>query len=392
MSTEKPSARSRGRLAEIAGVFGKLGLTAFGGPAAHIAMLEDEVVERRKWLSAEHFLDLVGATNLIPGPNSTEMALHVGYERAGWRGMLVSGFMFLVPAVFLTGVLAWAYTTWGSVPKADPLLKGIQAGVLAVILGAGWKLGKKAVKSWRHGALGLAITVMVLAGVDEVAALFVGGLLGMLWFRQVSGASGGKRLSIALPFLPPLAFAGSSAGAAVGAPLWKLGLFFLKTGAVLYGSGYVLIAFIEGSLVNDFGWLTNAEVLDAIAIGQLTPGPILSTATFVGYLVAGVPGAAIATLGIFLPSFIFVLILNPVIPKLRKSAWTSAFLDAVNVAAMSLMAAVTISMGLAVLVSPAAWAIAVLAAVLVLRSGLSAVWIVIGSALVGLACYPLGMW
>ena len=392
MLTEDRSGSGRGSLSEIARVFGKLGLTAFGGPAAHIAMLEDEVVERRKWLSAEHFLDLVGATNLIPGPNSTEMVLHVGYERGGLRGLLVAGFMFLLPAVFLTGVLAWIYCTWGSVPKAEPVLNGIQAGVLAVILGAGWKLGKKAVRNWRHMFLGLAITLMVLTGADEVAALFGGGLLGMLWFRQVHGSLGGKRLTIALPLATPIALAGSAGVVAGAAPLWKLGLFFLKTGAVLYGSGYVLIAFIEGGLVENFGWLTHDQVLDAIAIGQLTPGPVLSTATFVGYLVAGVPGAAVATAGIFLPSFIFVLILNPVIPRLRKSAWTAAFLDAVNVAALALMASVTISMGAAVLVSPGAWIIAALSAILVLRVGAGAVWIVIGSAVAGAVFYPLGMW
>jgi chromate transporter len=381
-----------GRIGALARLFLKLGFVAFGGPAAHIAMMEDEVVERRGWLSRQHFLDLIGATNLIPGPNSTEMVMHVGYERAGWRGLFVAGACFIGPAVLLTGILAWTYVTYGDVPAVAPLLYGIKPAVLAIILGALWKLGKKAVKGWRLGALALAVTAAVLAGLGEVAALFTGGILGALWLkasRRPDSGSAARLLPILLLQTAPAA--GSvAAGAAGGVSLWKLFGFFLKVGSVLYGSGYVLVAFLEGDLVGTYGWLTQGQLLDAIAIGQFTPGPVLSTSTFVGYLIEGVPGAVVATLGIFLPSFVFVGLLNPLVPKLRESAWLSAFLDAVNAAAVALMAAVTLELGLDVLVEPAALVIFALAALAVLRFKLSTVWVVLGGALIGYAWYLLG--
>ena len=384
-----PSPPEPGRLGALARLFLKLGFVAFGGPAAHIAMLEDEVVERRGWLSRQHFLDLIGATNLVPGPNSTEMVMHVGYERAGWRGLFVAGACFIGPAVLLTGLLAWMYVAYGEVPAVAPLLVGIKPAVLAIILGALWKLGKKAIKGWRLGVLAVAVTAAVLGGIGEVPALFVGGILGAFWLklaRTPDSGSAARLLPILFLQTAPVAggaAAGSVAGAVGGVSLWKLFGFFLKVGSVLYGSGYVLVAFLEGDLVDSYGWLTQAQLLDAIAIGQFTPGPVLSTATFVGYLIEGVPGALVATLGIFLPSFVFVGLLNPLVPKLRKSAWLSAFLDAVNAAAVALMAAVTLELGLAVLVEPAALAIFALAALTVLRFKLSTVWIVLGGAALG---------
>lgn len=375
-------------MSELVRLFLKLGLVAFGGPAAHIAMMEEEVVERRGWLTRQHFLDLVGATNLIPGPNSTEMSMHVGYERAGWTGLFVAGACFIGPAVLVTGGLAWLYVRYGTLPAAEPLLFGIKPAVIAVILTAVWRLGRKAVKGWRLATLGVAVTFAALLGMNEVLALLGGGIVGMLWLRASDGDGG-----LGSPGSAGVVFAGlpgglgqaaaGTAAAAAGVSLWKLGLFFLKVGAVLYGSGYVLVAFLRGDLVVRYGWLTEAQLLDAIAIGQFTPGPVLSTATFIGYVIQGVPGAAVATLGIFLPSFLFVLVLNPLVPKLRDWPWSAAFLDAVNVAAVGLMLAVTFELGASTLTSWPAWAIAGLAAVAAWRWRVNPAWLVVGGAGLG---------
>ncbi|MEX2465283.1 MAG: chromate efflux transporter [Gemmatimonadota bacterium] len=395
----------RARLGELARLFLKLGVIAFGGPAAHIAMLEDEVVARRKWLDRQHFLDLIGATNLIPGPNSTEMTMHVGYERAGWAGLVTAGACFIMPAVLITGFFAWLYVTYGTLPAVEPFLYGIKPAVIAVIIGAVWRLGRPAVKDWRFAVLGVGVAVALLMGLGEITGLLIGGVVGMLWFRaarhddagtaeryvpilflqsaQVGGTgAGGMRDSVAAGGAAA-AGALAGAGAATSVSLAKVFLFFLKVGSVLYGSGYVLIAFLEGGLVADYGWLTQAELLDAVAMGQFTPGPVLSTATFIGYMLDGVPGAAVATLGIFLPSFFFVLLVNPVIPRLRRSVWMAAFLDAVNVSALALMVAVTIELGIGVLTFWPAWLIALAAAFLVVRFRTNAVWLVLGGAVVG---------
>ncbi len=381
-----PKEKQAGVYSEIARLFFKLGLIAFGGPAAHIAMMEDEFVTRRKWISREHFLDLIGATNLIPGPNSTEMTMHLGYERGGWAGLFISGTCFIFPAAVLTGIVAWFYVSFGSLPQVEPFLYGIKPAVIAVILGAVWKLGKKAVKGWQFAVLGILVAVAVLLGVGEIIALLVGGVVGMLWLRA-TGHGDSKTAARYLPILfqdsTAVVAAGGGVAAAATISLWKIGFFFLKIGAILYGSGYVLVAFLEGGLVNDLGWLTQEQLLDSIAMGQFTPGPVLTTSTFIGYLLAETPGAIVATLGIFLPSFIFVLILNPLIPKLRQSAWLSAFLDAVNVAAVALMVAVTILLGMDTLVGWETWLIAILSAVLVLKFKVNAAWIVLGSAILG---------
>ena len=380
--------------------FLKLGTIAFGGPAAHIAMLEDEVVTRRSWMDRQHFLDLIGATNLIPGPNSTEMTMHVGYERAGWAGLVTAGTCFILPAVVITGSFGWMYVEYGALPAVEPFLYGIKPAVIAVIIGAVWRLGRPAVKDWRHGLLGAAVAVALLMGLGEIPGLLIGGVVGMLWFRtsRKDGAGTAERY-VPILFLQSVQGSGADratgaggaalsgaaaiAGAAASVSLGKVFLFFLKVGSVLYGSGYVLIAFLEGGLVADYGWLTQAELLDAVAIGQFTPGPVLSTATFIGYLLDGIPGAAVATVGIFLPSFFFVLLLNPVIPKLRRSVWMAAFLDAVNLAALALMVAVTIELGAGVLTSWPAWVIALGAAAMVVRFRANAVWLVLGGSLVG---------
>ncbi|MCB9747530.1 MAG: chromate transporter [Candidatus Omnitrophica bacterium] len=347
-------------LKEVSTLFFKLGISAFGGPAAHIAMMEDEVVTKRKWMSREHFLDLVGATNLIPGPNSTEMAIHCGFHRAGWPGLIAAGVSFIFPACILTGVLAAFYVEFGQLPAVEPFFVGIRPVVLALILGAVMKLGQKAVKRFELGILGILVVIGVFLGLSEIAAILFGGILGMFWL-QISKHIKGKKCLMVTPVF----------------------LFFLKIGMILFGSGYVLIAYLQGGLVEQLQWITQQELLDAVAIGQFTPGPVLSTATFIGYQIAGVGGAIAATVGIFLPSFVFVALLNPLIPMMRKSTWSAAFLDAVNVSAVGVMAAVLIKLAVSVLVG---WKMFVIAAVglifVIFFKKLSSIWLVLlGSGL-----------
>lgn len=398
-----------GAIAEVIRLCGKLGIIGFGGPAAHIAMLEDEAVTRRQWLSREHFLDLVGATNLIPGPNSTEMMIHIGYVRAGWPGLVLAGICFVLPAVVLTTILAWVYVEFGSLPAVQPFLLGVKPAILAVILGALWRLGRTASKPQAAvqtrillGVIGSVVAIAVLLGVPEIWALVAGGVLGMFALVLAATGWGGPATLLALPVawkgywaesaaaipFKWIVAVGAIAGPAVG--LGALGLFFLKVGSVLYGSGYVLVAFLEGELVHEYGWLTQQQLLDAIAIGQFTPGPVLSTAAFIGYLLAGVPGAAMSAAAIFAPSFVFVAILNPIVPRLRRSQWMSAFLDAVNVSAVGLMAAVLLRLTTDVITAWPAALLALLAAVAVLRWRISSAWIVLGGALLGWLLALLG--
>lgn len=387
--------RSR-RLAELAWVFGKLGFLGFGGPAPLIAMIEEETVARRGWLSRERFLDIVGATNLIPGPNATEIAVHVGYIRVGWLGLLVAGAALIVPAMLITGLFAWAYVCYGSLPQVAPFLYGTKPAVLAVIVAAVGRLGRTAARGWRLAVTGAAVAAAAFCGANEILVLFAGGLLGMCWLRLAGGgpragaAAGG---AAAAAFGPRDAVAGAVAVAAAGAgagalSLWKLGLFFLKVGATLYGTGYVLIAFLEGGLVHELRWLTQQQLLDAVAIGQITPGPLLTTATFVGYLLLRVPGAIVATVGVFLPSFVFVVVLNPVLPRLRRSAWMGAFLDAVNVSSVGLMATVSVKLAGASLTSWPAWVIALAAGAVGLRWKVAGTWLVLGGAVAGWLLSP----
>lgn len=371
------------RLGETARVMLKLGVLAFGGPLAHIGMLEDEVVERRRWMSRQHFLDLVGATSLLPGPNSTQMMMHVGYERAGWLGLLVAGFSFVLPAALITVVLAALYVTYGTVPAIESLLWGIKPAVLIIILAAVWRLGRSAMKTWREVVLAAAVLAAMILGTNEILALFVGAVVGAVWLSLTRGQVASVNLAL-LPALGKVAAEGvESASEAVPLTLQSLGLFFLKVGAVLYGSGYVLVAFLEGDLVERFGWLTSDQLLDAIAIGQMTPGPLLTTATFVGYLLLGVPGAVVATLAIFLPSFILVGVFNRVIAKLRTRAWTGAFLDSVNSVALALMAAVVFKLALTALTDWQAWLIAIVSAVAVVRLRVHSAWLIVGAAVLG---------
>jgi chromate transporter len=368
-------------LRELAALFTKFGFTAFGGPAAHIAMLHDEVVVRRRWMSEQHFLDLVGATNLVPGPNSTEMMMHTGLERGGWKGQAVAAACFILPAALMVTILAWAYVTYGATPQGASLLYVVKPVVVVIVLQALLKLGRKAVKNWQLGLLGVVVFALYMLGINELVLLFGSAAL-MLVVTFV------RRQFFAAALVPPLAGLPAPLSAlqeATSVNLGQLFLVFLKTGAVLYGSGYVLLAFLRNDLVLRLGWLSDQQLIDAVAIGQVTPGPILTTATFIGYLLAGVPGAIVATVGIFLPSFIFVTILNPLVPRMRESDWAAALLDGVNVAALGLMAGVTVILGRAAVVDVYTVLFALVAALLVFRFKVSSIWLVGGAALLGLA-------
>lgn len=357
----------------------RLGFTAFGGPAAHIAMLHDEVVTRRKWLSEEQFLDLLGATNLIPGPNSTEMVLHVGYQRAGWRGLLAAGLCFISPAMLIVLALGWLYVEYGSTPQAEWLLYGVKPVVIALIAQALWNLSRRAIRDTGLFVLGVAVLLLYFLGVNEILLLLGAGLFFML---LKNGWQAIKRGEAA--WLLPLAGWHGLELAAQPFNLGGLFLVFLKIGAVLYGSGYVLLAFLRGDLVARLGWLTEQQLIDAVAIGQFTPGPLFTTATFIGYLLGDLPGALLATVGIFLPSFIFVLLTSRLIPNLRESKLAAAFLDGVNISALALMAAVTWQLGRAAILDEYTAALAALAALLLLRYRINSAWLVLGGAAAGL--------
>jgi chromate transporter len=366
------------RLAEVVALFLKLGMTAFGGPAAHIAMMHDETVKRRKWLSDEEFLDLVGATNLIPGPNSTEMAIHIGYLRGGWRGLVIGGACFIGPAMLIVLLLAWVYVRFGTTPQAEWLLYGIKPVVIAIIAQALWSLGQKAVKGPLTAAVGALVIVLFFVGINEIALLFAGGLVVMLAknYRRLRGRFWGA-------FMVPVGGVGALSQVATPFSLSSLFFIFLKIGSVLYGSGYVLLAFLRADFVVRFGWLTDQQLIDAIAIGQVTPGPVFTTATFIGYVLGGIPGSLLATLGIFLPSFIFVAISNPLIPHIRNSTWVGSLLDGVNVASLGLMAAVTWQLGWASLTSPITILISLASFILLIWFKVNSTWLIAGGGLIG---------
>jgi chromate transporter len=369
----------------VARLFLRLGATSFGGPAAHIGIMHHEVVQRRRWLSEGEFLDLVGATNLIPGPNSTEMAIHVGFRRAGWRGLVAGGAGFILPATAIVLALAWAYARFGTKVEAAWLLYGVKPVVIGIIGQALWNLGRKAVKSLPTTLAGGLVLALYFFRVNEILLLFAGGLgvMAAVNFRRT------VKPAIGL-FLAPLTGSGMPAiGAATfGLPL--LFLTFLKIGAVLYGSGYVLFAFLRADLVTRFGWLTDQQLVDAIAVGQVTPGPLFTSATFIGYLLGGLPGALLATLGIFLPSFILVAASNPLIPRLRRSPWAGAFLDGVNAASLGLMAAVSWQLGRASLIDVPTIAMALATFGILMRLKINSAWLVLAGGAIGLISMLLG--
>jgi chromate transporter len=370
---------TRNRLTEVILLFLRLGLTAFGGPAAHIAMFRDEIVKRRKWIDDQHFLDLLGATNLIPGPNSTEMAIHLGYVRAGWAGLIAGGAAFILPAMFIVIGVAWVYVHFGTTPEAGWLLYGVKPVIIAIILQAILGLRKTAIKGPLTAVVGVVALALYLLGVNEIALLFAGGLAVMAgenWRRMKKANLAGIIAPLGGLTLPALA------AGAFSLPL--MFLIFLKIGAVLYGSGYVLLAFLRADFVTRLGWLTDQQLIDAVAIGQVTPGPVFTAATFIGYILGGLPGALLATLGIFLPSFLFVAVSNPLIPRLRNSPWASGLLDGVNVVSLGLMAAVTWQLGRASIIDPFTIALGLVAALLLFRFKINTAWLVLGGAAMGL--------
>lgn len=399
-------------LGQLASLFFKLGSLGFGGLPAQISLMESHVVSDRKWLTREKFLDLVGSSNLVPGPNSVEIALEIGYIRAGWLGFVVSGISFILPSAVITIGFAWAYMKFGSLPQVEHFWDGIKPVILAIIIVAIWKLGKTAVKNWRLAVVSIVVLGATLLGINEMSALFLGGFFGMFWLlfyeqltsptstRKINRAKSDKfdflrtalllllivgsifllidRVSVFIDWLNPNNLS-----------IAKLGMFFLKVGALLYGSGYVLIAFLQGGLVHDYGWLTQKQLFDAIAIGQVTPGPLLSTATFIGYILMGVPGALVATVAIFLPSFLFSAGLHSVMPYFRRFRWTSAFLDAINVSSIALMASVTINLSRSTLISWQGWLIALSTCIIGLRWKVNVSLLIVGGAIIGWILFSL---
>jgi len=377
--------RRPARAASLAWPFLKLGTVAFGGPAAHLALMEDEFVRRAGWLSREDFLDLVGAASLIPGPSSTEVAIYLGYRRAGWRGLVVAGCCFILPAALMVSAIAWAYVRFGRLPQVGAILYGVKPVVVAIVLQAIVAFARTAIKTRVLLAVGVGCVVAALLGANPLAVLLAAGTLH-------AGATAARRASRRSRPLVLLA-AGGGAGAipaAVHASLAKLFLIFLKTGAVVFGSGYVLLAFLRADFVERTHWLTGGQLLDAVAVGQITPGPVFTTATFIGYLVAGPAGATVATIAIFLPSFALVAASGPLIPRLRSSPFASSFLDGVNVASLALMAVVTWHLARDAMTDAVTASLAAVAALLLLRFRVGPVWLILGGAAVGLIARWLG--
>jgi chromate transporter len=396
----KTAGTMRADLAELATLFLRLGTTAFGGPAAHIAMMRDEVVHRRQWLSDAEFLDLLGATNLIPGPNSTEMAIHVGHRRAGLAGLVVAGACFILPAALITLVLAWAYVRFGTRPEATWLLYGVKPVVIAIVAQAVLGLAPVAARTRALQGLAIAVALAAALGVNEFLLLLLAGLAAAGGAAVRRGSSVELR-SLLLPLgahAPVALVAASAPGAsaaitpAVAAPVTLGAVFwsFAKIGSVLFGSGYVLLAFLRAELVERLGWLQPAQLVDAIAIGQLTPGPVFTTATFVGYVLGGNAGALVATLGIFLPAFVFVALSAPLVPRLRRSWLAGAILDGISVASLALMAVVTLQLARAAVVDVATALLAVASLVLLVRWRLNSTWLILGGALTGALVHALG--
>lgn len=369
------------RLKELAVVFLKLGTIAFGGPAAHIAMMDDEVVKRRQWLSREKLLDLLGVTNLIPGPNSTELAIHIGYERAGWRGLIIAGTCFILPAMLIVWTLAAIYARYQQLPELGWLLYGIKPVIIAIVIQALWKLGQKAIKNGLTFIAGVLVIVFYFFGVDEILLLLLAGL-GVMLLKNLANNRNQTTNSLILPLGVLAEVANSTTAPRLNS--LNVFLFFLKIGSVLYGSGYVLLAFLQRDLVERNHWLTSQQLLDAVAIGQFTPGPVFTTATFIGYLLAGNAGAIAGTVGIFLPAFVLIAVINPWVPKLRRSVWVGAALDGVNAASLGLMAAVTYTLARTALVDLFTLILAIISAIVVFRFNLNSAWLVAAGGIIGL--------
>ncbi len=381
-------------LVELASLFLRLGLTAFGGPAAHIAMMREEVVRRREWMNDERFVDLIGITNLIPGPSSTELAIYLGYLQAGWAGLLIAGICFIGPAMLMVLAIAWAYVAYGALPQVSWLFYGIQPVVVAIVAYAIWSLSRTIFKRILAVVLAVLILVLYLLGVNVLILLFGGAALyGALRLLQMCWKHTPTVMSLFLPTLPlhmqsmrATVFPSLVTGLlATSAPVSLLVLFltFLKLGAIVYGSGYTLLAFLRADLVQNLHWLTDKQLLDAVSIGQFTPGPVFTTATFIGYLLAGFPGAILATVGIFLPSFVFIAAIHPVATRLRKATWTATLLDGINAAALALMTGVLVQLGQHVLVDVLTWVMALISFAILVRWRINSVWLIIVGAIMG---------
>jgi chromate transporter len=370
-----------GGMGEIVRLFLRLGLTAFGGPAAHLVLMEREAVERRGWLSRERFLDLVGACNLLPGPGSTQVAMTLGYARGGWMGLVAAGACFILPASLATLALAWAYVRYGSLPQAQGLLYGAKPVMVAVIFQAILKLGQTAYRSWSLALSGLACFAAALAGAPPVAVLLASGGLALV----VASLRSRTTAAAGIAWLP-LGVGGATTGAA---GLTSLFLVFLKLGVVVFGSGYVLLAFLKADLVDRLHWITEPQLLDAITAGQVTPGPVFATAAFLGYLLRGWAGAAVATAAIFLPSFAMAGVVGALARHLRKSKPAAAFLDGVNAAAVALMVSVALALGRGALLDGFAWTVCGASAVLLVRFRVNATWLILGGAGLGILLHGL---
>ena len=367
-------------LKELATVFFKLGTIAFGGPVAHIAMMEEEIVNRRRWITSEKLLDLLGVTSLIPGPNSTELAIHIGYERAGWKGLFVAGSCFILPAMTLVWILAAIYNRYQTLPQIEGLLYGIKPFILLIIVKALWKLGRKAVKDLTTAIAAIAVIIAFFVGLNEILLLLLAGI-GVMIIRNlasIDGATGITLITVAQADIQTSSLKNLSHS------WWSVFLFFLKVGSVLYGSGYVLLAFLQRDLVERSQWLTSQQLLDAVAIGQITPGPVFTTATFIGYLLAGNLGAIAATVGIFLPAFVLVGVINPWVDKLRQSVWASGFLDGVNAASLGLMTTVTYTLARTAVVDWFTILLLILGAIALFRYQISSIWLIVFGAIAGL--------
>lgn len=374
--------RKRKRLKEIAVVFLKLGAFAFGGPAAHIAMMDEEIVKKRQWLTREKFMDLLGATNLIPGPNSTELAIHLGLERGGPLGLLIAGSAFIVPAMVIVLVFAVLYVRFGSLPEVSGILYGVKPVIMAIIIQALYRLGRSVIKNKLTAVVGVSVLALSFAGFEEIPLLLAAAAVTTLIINREKIKN--RLFSVsAFPLALIAAKVNALTAAVAGMPLQTIFLTFLKIGSVLYGSGYVLLAFLEAEFVNRFAVITNRQLIDAVAVGQFTPGPVFTTATFIGYLIGGFPGALLATVGIFLPSFVLVLLVNPVIPKLRQSSWMSGALDGVNVASLGLMAVVSAKLGVASLLDPFTALLFLVALSAMMKFKFNSVWAILVGGIAG---------
>jgi len=375
--------RSWKSLLDVAGLFLKLGTISFGGPAAHVALMEQEIVRKRGWLDCDHFLDLLAATNLVPGPNATEMAIHIGYVRAGWPGLVAAGSAFILPAFLISLALSWIYVRFGALPEGQALFYGINPVVMAIILVATFRLGKTALKGKVQVLLGVLAFGAALLGVNEVLILLGSGVLGIFLYALPGWLKKRPSMAMVLPLIP-LIYTIPKSWAWLDNQMVLLGLFFLKVGSLLFGSGMVLFAFIQRDVVSRYGWLTQQQLIDAIAVGQMTPGPVLSSATFIGYLVSGWPGALVATVAVFLPSFIIVSLMGPFIPRLRQSRIAQAFLKGVNAAVVALILTVSLVLFRSAIIDVWTVIILVVGLFILLRTKVDSFWLVLGGAAVGL--------